>query len=302
MTSGSSLPPNHITSPELLEKQGYLDLTGKINRTEDKFPAHTGGYSDVYTGYLVADPSYKVAIKVFRTTDKPDDIEKIRRWLNREAIVWHKLKHENVLIFLGLAPDLGRLEACPALISPYCTNGTVGDYIRISNPPVETRVSLVREILGVARGLEYLHEQNVIHGDLKPSNVLMSDKNVPLVCDFGRSLVLDMRGFTTKPAGTARYLAPELVEGLVTPNKQTDVCAFALTAFEIWTGSPPFSEILSDTAVIVCIIKGNMLQLPSPSPAFADRLWPILSPCFSTTPENRPVIQELVQKLETYVQ
>ncbi|KAF5359884.1 hypothetical protein D9756_002943 [Leucocoprinus leucothites] len=203
MVSNPSLPPpNRITPPELLEKQGYLDLTGKINRTEVKFPAHTGGCSDVYTGHLMADPSFKVAIKVFRTTEKPDDIERIRRWLNREAIVWHKLKHENVLSFLGLAPDLGRLEACPALISPYCTNGTVGDYIRISNPPVEIRVSL---ILSVARGLAYLHEQDVIHGDLKPTNVLMSDENVPLVCDFGRSLVLTA---SNKPGSSTQTSGP----------------------------------------------------------------------------------------------
>ncbi|KAF5359887.1 hypothetical protein D9756_002940 [Leucocoprinus leucothites] len=304
MASDPSLPPeNRIESlAELLKKHDYLDLAGKINHSKEIFPKHTGGYCDVYTGHLVADPSYKVAIKVFRGTDKPGDIKTIERWLNREAVVWHKLKHENVLSFLGLAPDLGRFEACPALISPYCTNGTVGDYVQNSNPPIETRLSLAR----VARGMEYLHEQDVIHGDLKPSNVLMSDENKPLVCDFGRSSILYTRGFTTKFAGSTRYQAPELFPPennvTITPNKCSDICAFGLTAFEVWTGKPPFSEIIYDHSVMMHITGGNTLQLPSPPPGMADRLWPILSPCFSITPENRPTIQELVQSLESCVQ
>jgi serine/threonine protein kinase len=110
--------------------------------------------------------------------------------------------------------------------------------------------------MGIARGLEYLHGEGVVHGDIKPvcshlysytnviqllvaylsfvqSNVLMGDNNEPLLCDFGRSTILDLRGFTTRPAGAARYQAVELVKGEVTPNKSTDVCAFGLTAFEV---------------------------------------------------------------------
>ncbi|KAJ3571980.1 hypothetical protein NP233_g3388 [Leucocoprinus birnbaumii] len=300
MAPNPSPSENRITDPSLLEAQDYPNLTGRVARADNSYAAHTGGYSDVYIGYFIEDPSFKVAIKVLRTSEDQEQIETIRRWLNREAKVWHSLKHKNVLPFLGLASGFGRFERCPALIAPYCVNGTVADYVRRSDISESTRVLLV---LDVARGLKYLHEQGVVHGDLKPSNVLMSDKKEPLVCDFGRSLILDMRGFTTRPAGTARYQAPELLAGDdVAPNKSADVCAFALTAFEIWTGVCPFSECRNDRGIIMQVLMAKAQpHLPNPTPAMADMIWPILFPCFDHMPEKRPTMVTLVEQLETCI-
>jgi serine/threonine protein kinase len=61
----------------------------------------------------------------------------------------------------------------------------------------------------------------------------MGGNNEPLLCDFGSARILDLRGFTTRPTGAARYQALELIKDEVTPNKSTDVCAFGLTAFEV---------------------------------------------------------------------
>jgi hypothetical protein len=66
-----------------------------------------------------------------------------RKYLNREAAVWQKLKHQNVLEFLGLASDLGRFPECPAFIAPYCDQGTVKDYLK-SHPGMEIRIAMVR--------------------------------------------------------------------------------------------------------------------------------------------------------------
>jgi serine/threonine protein kinase len=61
----------------------------------------------------------------------------------------------------------------------------------------------------------------------------MGDNDEPLLCDFDRCKILELQGFTTKPAGTVRYQARELLEDEGIPNKSTDVCAFGLTAFEV---------------------------------------------------------------------
>ncbi|KAJ7307742.1 kinase-like domain-containing protein, partial [Mycena albidolilacea] len=64
--------------------------------------------------------------------------------------------------------------------------------------------------VGIASGLKFLHENDVVHGDLK-QNVLVDKYGTPCICDFGISKVVSRRGFTTTAVGTASYMAPELL-------------------------------------------------------------------------------------------
>ncbi|KAJ3552602.1 hypothetical protein NP233_g12842 [Leucocoprinus birnbaumii] len=285
-----SLAPASL--PFDLERVGYPDLTGLVRR-DDGVPPHPGGYSDIHIGYLIESP---VAIKVLRTSGDPDRIERVKARLYSEAIVWTKLQHENVLPFLGLAQDLGRF-GCPAYIFPFCNNGSITDYIHSTNPGVMDRALLV---LGVARGLGYLHENDVIHGGLKPSNILVGDGGRSLVSDFGSNWLSNTGGFSTRPADTFRYQAPELLmDNDRPPNRSTDVCAFGLTAFEVWTSLPPFSEAPSEIAVIVARLMKGVVEppLPVPPPAMMELFWPVLSPCFKNDQDARPTMQVVVEEL-----
>ncbi|KAJ3576340.1 hypothetical protein NP233_g489 [Leucocoprinus birnbaumii] len=287
-----------IPSGEELEKQGYPDLTGRVKREGDSgFSSTYGGHADVFIGHMSKNEStsIKVAIKVLRTLiEDPESIKKTRTYLVREAIVWHKLKHKNVLPFLGLASDLGRVGNCPALISPYCNLGTISMYVKTHRPGPEVRVHL---IMGVASGLEYLHKQGIIHGDLKPNNILISDDGQPLLCDFGRSKILCLHGFTTKPAGSVRYQAPEFFESEGT-DMRMDVCAYGLTSFEILAGVRPYNHIEHENILMRAIILRSLQPIiPEPVPPKTDALWPILESCWNLTPEARPDIQEVVQQI-----
>lgn len=64
------------------------------------------------------------------------------------------------------------------------------------------------------------------------SNILVHDNGRPLICDFGRSKILDMHGFTTRPLGAARYQSPEIHNGDTT-TKASDIFAFGVTGFEV---------------------------------------------------------------------
>jgi len=126
--------------------------------------------------------------------------------LNRETRVWNQLNDLNVLPFLGISNDVGGEGSPPALITPLCTNGHVLNYL--SHTPDASRLNLVK---GVAKGLQYLHAQGVIHGDLKPTNILVSDSGEPLLHDFGRSRIIGLHGFTSRVLGNIGYQAPELI-------------------------------------------------------------------------------------------
>ncbi|KAF9446322.1 kinase-like protein, partial [Macrolepiota fuliginosa MF-IS2] len=110
----------------------------------------------------------------------------------------------------------------PVPISPHCNNN-ISRFL-IPHPDIG-----MVDAMRVENGIQYLHGRDIVHGDLKPRNILMRGGH-PLLCDFCRSMVLTMRGFTTKPAVTARYQAPELLYGMiVSPDKPADVYAFGVT-------------------------------------------------------------------------
>ncbi|KAJ7195655.1 kinase-like domain-containing protein, partial [Mycena pura] len=102
-------------------------------------PFESGGVADIYRGRL-------------RTSQLP--------YLYTEARIWQQLQHPNILPFLGISLDLG---LSPALISPLCESGPVMKYLHANKKDLQERIQLV---IGISNGLEYLHSQGVIHGNL----------------------------------------------------------------------------------------------------------------------------------------
>ncbi|KAF7365347.1 TKL/TKL-ccin protein kinase [Mycena venus] len=181
-----------------------------------RIPLLAGGNSNIYRGKLTRTDGRKirVAIKMIRTSDDGSgQLDDILRRLKREVDVWSRLKHKNVLPFIGLCNDVGPSPALwPFLISPFYKFGHIGTYLK--KHPSTNRRDL---ITGVASGLQYLHGHNIIHGDIKVQNVLVDKRGAPSICDFGISKIINRRGFTTLSVGTAPYMAPELlfvVDGL----------------------------------------------------------------------------------------
>ncbi|KXN83008.1 Serine/threonine-protein kinase CTR1 [Leucoagaricus sp. SymC.cos] len=149
---------------------------------------------------------------------------------------------------------------------------------------------------GAAKGLEYLHQNNVIHGDLKPSNILVHDDGRPLLCDFGRSRILDTRGFATRPAGVARYQAPEVHQGLPS-TKASDVYAFGITSCEIWTGITPWENRQDAPVILDVALNDARPTLPKNVPPGTGQLWGIFETCWDREPWQRPGMDKVVQDL-----
>ncbi|KIM86960.1 hypothetical protein PILCRDRAFT_293263 [Piloderma croceum F 1598] len=245
-----------------------------------------------------------VAIKLLRGIHtSTETLESTIRRLNRESRVWHSLCHPNILPFLGLCRDMG---PSPAMISPLCHNGDIHPYLA-TNPDAD-RLEI---IIGVARGVQYLHSRNIIHGRLKGSNVLIDDIGTPLLSDFGSSKIVDHRGFTTSFQGAARYMAPELMtadedvdedeyDGAINPTMMTDVYAFAMLSLEIMTGKRPFSYLRQDTTVVAFVLDGRRPERSRCLPTiFTDPMWMLLEACWDQKPLNRPDIYTVVNQLES---
>jgi len=313
----SPIEPLDFPPPTTEEEKPYKDLTGEVTKTEEHYFAY-GGFSEVFKGVWVDSLTHdirrvRVAIKLLRGVHTDRRIlEATTRRMHRETRVWHTLNHPNILSFLGVCRDMG---PSPAMVSPLCDNGPVGRYLK-ANPEAD-RLAI---IIGVACGLEYLHSREVVHGDLKGHNVLISDDGRPLLADFGRSKFIDHRGFTTAFSGSARYLAPELVndgddlddthaayqalevqDTMPNLTKETDVFAFSMVTLEILTGELPYSYLRQDSMVVAFIQNGTRPDRQRCFPTtFTDPMWALLTDCWKTAPEDRPVMSIVIQRLEGF--
>ena len=103
----------------------------------------------------------------------------------------------------------------------------------------------------ICEGLSAAHKQNVIHRDIKPQNIIMTDKQVLKVTDFGIARATTQATTTTSTStiGTVHYLSPEQARGGYT-NERTDIYSLGVVLYEMLTGRLPFND---NTAVAIAI-------------------------------------------------
>ncbi|TFK38494.1 kinase-like domain-containing protein, partial [Crucibulum laeve] len=165
----------------------------------------------------------------------------------------------------------------------------------------------------IAHGLHFLHNSKVVHGDIKPNNILVDDNGNALVADFGRSIVLEYGGYLTSHfAGCAEFMAPELhpiddevdidddgaeerSARLPKFTMETDVYAFAMVAFQVLTDYHPFSrggKPPIKTQVPVRIRKGERpRRVEDKEKRVTDGLWDLLERSWKADPMLRPEMQ-----------
>ncbi|KAJ7231344.1 kinase-like domain-containing protein [Mycena rebaudengoi] len=205
-----------------------LFITGVSGR--DNHPTFGGGFGDIYRA------SYNgktVALKQMRSFQRGSDLRRIRSKFCREALIWQHLKHPCILPMLGI--DQESLPSSLCMVSPWMENGTVLKYLEEHG-----RRDVDKLLWEVAQGLEYLHSRNIVHGDLRGANILITQDWSACLADFGLTSFTDTTAATTTShrAGTIPWMAPELIEpdrfGLrFRKTTATDVYAFACVCLEV---------------------------------------------------------------------
>ncbi|KDQ56279.1 hypothetical protein JAAARDRAFT_207998 [Jaapia argillacea MUCL 33604] len=270
-----------------------------------KDPIGSGGSSSIYMGYLRGKP---VALKRIRISFSPSDFESdgtIKK-LYHEAAIWQSLKHPNILPLLGIHQM--DEDPCPfVFVSPWMSNGNITEYVqRNCLSTIQTCILLDQ----VARGLEYLHNEALVHGDIKGANILISQKHHVQISDFGLSLTAEMVQCTN--AGSLRWMAPELLqpassssssssssiststpEPAKKPTTATDVYSFGLTCLEVFTSQIPFQDRSElDLLKYPCPPKRPPKD-PYSGRYITDMLWAELEKCWVIMPKGRPGMNEV---------
>ena len=203
-------------------------------------PIATGGMSTVYRGLDVR-LDRPVALKVMDARYAGD--QQFLARFHREARAIARLKDPGLVAIY----DQGNDAAHPFLVMELIEGGTLRELLRERGPmPPHAMVAVLRPVLS---GLGVAHRAGLVHRDVKPENVLISDDGEVKLVDFGLVRAIAEAGITSTSVilGTAAYLSPEQVTGAET-GPRSDVYSAGIMAFELLTGTVPFK---GDSSLLV---------------------------------------------------
>ncbi|KDQ07884.1 hypothetical protein BOTBODRAFT_590924 [Botryobasidium botryosum FD-172 SS1] len=216
--------------------------------------------------------------------------------------VWSQLHHPNVLPFLGSHQS----RSLTYLVSPWMENGHVLEFVQ-KHPEADSLELLVQ----VANGLEYLHtfQPQVIHGDLRGPNILISQFGNVCIADFGLSeLKTESSDSYSTPwvfAGHPRWQSPEIMMAYTKEEARrtaaSDVFAFGRVMLELFTIKLPFFYLSQDHGVIRRVEVGEFPDRPCDDTTVArgldDTMWNLMTDCWNVTPSQRPSATDLISRL-----
>lgn len=189
-----------------------------------------GSYAEVYLGEHVDSKEY-AAVKLLHAYIT-DDVRK--EIFLKEAHLIAELKHPHIIQLL----DIGFIGTTPFLIMSYAQKGSMG--LQYSEGSLLSSENIVRYTQQIASALQFSHNRNIIHCDVKPENILLDDKDNLILSDFGIARIVQSTRLQTthSPEGTPMYMAPEQFRGK--PRLESDQYALGVMVYEWLCGELPF--------------------------------------------------------------
>ncbi|KAH8113001.1 kinase-like domain-containing protein [Phellopilus nigrolimitatus] len=228
--------------------------------------------------------------------------EKAIKLAQREFNLWFPLKHPYILPLDGICYFQFEREI-PSFVSPWQKNGTIIEYVR-TRPDVD----LLHMLECIAMAVGYLHDNDIIHMDLRGANILVSDNGDPLVSDFGIGKIDSGMGVmvSTEAKGNSRYMPYEFFKHQdgkfhgsdARRSWAWDSWSFGMVIQEILTGNVPYHDDNLEPSIIHKIGAGTLPQFGSAQHRTWEKLEKPLreltSRCLNLEPYHRPLMAEIV--------
>ncbi|KAJ7001548.1 serine/threonine-protein kinase STY46 isoform X2 [Populus alba] len=270
---------NHVAIPN--DGTDVWEIDPKYLKFENKVAS--GSYGDLYKGTYC---SQEVAIKILKPERVNSDLQKE---FAQEVYIMRKVRHKNVVQFIGACTKPPSL----CIVTEFMYGGSVYDYLH-KQRGVFKLPNLLKVAIDVSKGMDYLHQNNIIHRDLKAANLLMDENEVVKVADFGVARVKAQTGIMTAETGTYRWMAPEVIEHKTYDHK-ADVFSFGIVLWELLTGKIPYEYLTPLQAAVGVVQKGLRPTIPkNTQPKLAE----LLEKCWQQDPALRPDFSEIIEILQ----
>ncbi|XP_062202734.1 wall-associated receptor kinase 2-like [Phragmites australis] len=261
-----------------------------------------GGFGEVYKGYL-RDETQPVAVK------KPKIDIKLAGQFANEVIIQSRVLHKNIVKLIGCCLEVD----VPILVYEYVSNGSLDKILHDNNRvplDLELRLQIAAQS---AKGLAYMHSEitmPILHGDVKPANILLDVNFVPKISDFGTSRMITVdENYTSTIIGNWGYMDPEYVQtGLYT--SKSDVYSFGVVLLELITRKkaldPDINSILGNSHDAYTK-KKRVIELVDPEIAATGNigifhsLAEIIVQCLDLDVDLRPEMTDVAERLQYLV-
>ncbi|KAK8458179.1 hypothetical protein SEVIR_3G322900v4 [Setaria viridis] len=259
-----------------------------------------GGFGEVYMGYL-RDEIRPVAVK------KPKIDVKLANQFANEVIIQSRVLHKNIVNLIGCCLEVD----VPILVYEYVSNGSLDKILHDSHRmplDLDLRLQIAAQS---AKGLAYMHSEittPILHGDVKPANILLDEDFVPKISDFGTSRMITIEeNYTSTIIGNWGYMDPEYVQtGLYT--SKSDVYSFGVVLLELITRKkvldPDINNLLGNSLDTYTKKKG-VIELVDPevsakgSIGIFHSLAEIIVQCLNLDVDLRPEMADVAERLQS---
>jgi serine/threonine-protein kinase len=270
-------PVTSITTPPRIEGEHY------IGKYRVKRELGRGGMGAVY---LAEQPGLGREVAIKELIPSADPVS-LKRFL-QEAQVMARASHPNLV----QVHDMELEGATNYLVLEFVRGRSLRDWMNDGNPIPPPQVFAVMH--GVLQALDYAHRHAIVHRDMKPENVLISDEGMVKVADFGIARLMDdtsVGGTATKTGttvGTPQYMSPEQVSSSKVDGR-SDLYSAGIMFYELVTGRPPFTASEADGPFT--LMAKHVQAPPKPPSVFQPGLNPeleeIILKALAKRPEDR---------------
>lgn len=248
----------------------------------------SGGFAEVFYGYRKSDGTV-VAIKRLRNQQFD---AKMLEMFKREVGILAGLRHFAILPFVGACT---KPPFC--IVTEFMSGGSLFSRLHtkeITNRLSPTQLSIIA--LGVAYGMAFLHDNQMLHRDLKSLNILLDAENFPKICDFGMARAKSNSSEPmTGEIGTSQWMAPEVLISQKYDEK-ADVYSYGIILWEMLTGDVPYRGLRDIQIAMSVVNQNNRPKIPKNCPHNLEKFIRI---CWDSDPSKRPDFNTIVRALES---